>query len=370
VVACFAPIAAGIARSAHAEGGWLGAIVMDLTRESATARSFEGTGGVLLAGVIPKGPMAAAGFQSGDIILAVDGRGVARAKVLIALVSARDPGQEVDVVAVRDGKPFSKPAVLADRAARLSALPSNEILQTRYKAAIESYENGDLTDSVRRLRELADLGLPGARYSLGYLHETGESVPRDLAEAARLYRLAAETGVPDAQFRLGMLYQRGGTFQRDALRAYYWLSKVADDNEEAALTRDAVVASMTVGEIAKAEQFAELLTEPWQPPSVANTPTSSKSTISRGEVREIQRLLDLLGYRPGPADGIAGTQTQVAITKFQVDQDLLVDANPSTDLLHRLRRVAANAGVAAGTTATKTAAPSDGLGDIGDLDDF
>ena len=45
-------------------------------------------------------------------------------------------------------------------------------------------------------------------------------------------------------------------------------------------------------------------------------------------VRQIQLLLDYLGYSPGDADGIAGKNTRVAVAKFQADYGLTADGDP------------------------------------------
>lgn len=43
--------------------------------------------------------------------------------------------------------------------------------------------------------------------------------------------------------------------------------------------------------------------------------------FSEEEIRNIQRALDDLGYRPGPVDGIRGPRTQEAIQRFQIDRE-------------------------------------------------
>jgi peptidoglycan hydrolase-like protein with peptidoglycan-binding domain len=62
-----------------------------------------------------------------------------------------------------------------------------------------------------------------------------------------------------------------------------------------------------------------------QPPTdaIATTP---------GSVREVQRRLVRLGYRPGPVDGLFGAQTQAAVQWFQIKHGLAPDgvAGPRT----------------------------------------
>ena len=45
-------------------------------------------------------------------------------------------------------------------------------------------------------------------------------------------------------------------------------------------------------------------------------------------VRQIQLLLDYLGYSPGAADGISGKTTRAAVSKFQADYGLTADGDP------------------------------------------
>ena len=65
--------------------------------------------------------------------------------------------------------------------------------------------------------------------------------------------------------------------------------------------------------------------------------TPVKTTLSRREVRESQRLLRKLGYKPGGADGIVGRRTRAAVTAYQIDLRLPVDGALTPSLLEQLR---------------------------------
>jgi hypothetical protein len=111
------------------------------------------------------------------------------------------------------------------------------------------------------------------------------------------------------------------------------------------------------------ERFFKVLFEPGsytpekqrQPKVVGVFTTASTVTL-------IQRALARRGYDPGPADGLMGMRTRRAIRKFQQDQGLKVDGEPSVALL----AVITGAGqLPAGTnievlsaTSKKSAAPS------------
>jgi peptidoglycan hydrolase-like protein with peptidoglycan-binding domain len=49
-------------------------------------------------------------------------------------------------------------------------------------------------------------------------------------------------------------------------------------------------------------------------------------------VRRVQEGLERLGYRPGPADGIAGERTRAAVRAYQRDHGLLVDGRITPEL--------------------------------------
>ncbi|MHA1601253.1 MAG: lytic murein transglycosylase [Alphaproteobacteria bacterium] len=63
--------------------------------------------------------------------------------------------------------------------------------------------------------------------------------------------------------------------------------------------------------------------------------------LRRAEVEEIQTLLATLGFDPGVADGIAGSQTRAALKAFQRQAKFVPDGYPSVAVLEALRRVTA-----------------------------
>ena len=64
--------------------------------------------------------------------------------------------------------------------------------------------------------------------------------------------------------------------------------------------------------------------------------TPVKSVSRRHAVRQTQKLLASLGYRPGAPDGIEGPKTRGAIRKFQADHGVLADGKVSPSLVGRL----------------------------------
>jgi peptidoglycan hydrolase-like protein with peptidoglycan-binding domain len=67
--------------------------------------------------------------------------------------------------------------------------------------------------------------------------------------------------------------------------------------------------------------------------------SASHSGGGRGDptVREIQAGLQRLGYHPGPADGRMGRRTASAIQRYEQDDGLPTDGQPSQAVLGSIR---------------------------------
>jgi len=85
------------------------------------------------------------------------------------------------------------------------------------------------------------------------------------------------------------------------------------------------------------------------PPETAAAAAPEKTTESTkakaggeapSELAQIQRLLDKLGYEPGPADGQMRAETTRAIRLFQGDTGLKVDGRPTKELLAYMKKLA------------------------------
>ncbi|GIW94352.1 MAG: serine protease [Pirellulaceae bacterium] len=84
--------------------GYLGLRIQDLTPELADSFGYQSTDGVLVGDVIPDGPAAKAGLQSGDIIVSYNGKKMKSAAELRLAVAATQPGSRVTLEVFRDGK--------------------------------------------------------------------------------------------------------------------------------------------------------------------------------------------------------------------------------------------------------------------------
>lgn len=61
---------------------------------------------------------------------------------------------------------------------------------------------------------------------------------------------------------------------------------------------------------------------------------------SAADIRQAQQTLTSLGYDPGPVDGLMGKKTRIAISHFQVDEEIRVDGELTPHLMARLQKAA------------------------------
>ena len=95
-----------LAQAVNQNGGWLGVSIKGAAENA----------GVEVLNVIKDSPAERAGIQAGDIIIFVDDEEVANdVPRAVSAISANDPGDEVDVVVLREGRELSFPVVLGSR---------------------------------------------------------------------------------------------------------------------------------------------------------------------------------------------------------------------------------------------------------------
>ncbi|MBD3335665.1 MAG: PDZ domain-containing protein [Candidatus Eisenbacteria bacterium] len=102
-----------IAAEEAARRGWLGVHIQEMTPHLAQALEVDGAG-VLVSEVLADGPADAAGLQSLDVIVAVDGRTASDLDDLVTLLSDTRPGEEVELEIVRSGARRTHTVVLGE----------------------------------------------------------------------------------------------------------------------------------------------------------------------------------------------------------------------------------------------------------------
>lgn len=81
--------------------GYLGAGVIDVSREIAETQGLPDTRGAFIGEVVPNGPAARAGLQEGDIVLSVNGQAIVDASALTRTVAATRSGQAMRLEVLR-----------------------------------------------------------------------------------------------------------------------------------------------------------------------------------------------------------------------------------------------------------------------------
>jgi len=163
-----------------------------------------------------------------------------------------------------------------------------------------------------------------------------------LSEAAAEFKILANRNDADAQYMLGYMYALGEGVVQDYVKAHKWLNIAASQGKDGAReARDRVAGRMSRNQITRAQQ----LSRNWKPVPTQIPPTFTSSrpqpqtTVyinSRSTVRDVQRRLSELGYRPGPADGAPGSRTRDAIRQYQIDNRLTVNGQITRKLVKHL----------------------------------
>jgi serine protease DegS len=95
--------------------GWLGIEAQDLTPQLAETFGMQGTGGVLIAGVLRDGPADNAGILPGDVVTSIDGAHVEDAQQAMNIISDKSPNTVIRIGGVRKGQPYITRATVIQR---------------------------------------------------------------------------------------------------------------------------------------------------------------------------------------------------------------------------------------------------------------
>ena len=173
----------------------------------------------------------------------------------------------------------------------------------------------------------AEEGDAESQFALALAYEKGDLVDTDLAWAARWYGRAAYRGHEEGQFSYGRLKMEGLGVRQDLGAAYRWLSLAAMRGHTEAKDLSADLELRLGIDLLYEEQFRANNFEPATGPWLSDPPT----------VEYLQAKLGLLGFDPGPADGIMGPRTASALAAYQATQDLPPSSPLSEGLLEKIR---------------------------------
>ncbi len=153
-----ANLARDVMRSLREKGrvvrGYIGASVQSLTPELAEAMKFKGEPtGALVGEVTPKSPSEKAGFKTGDVITAVNGKKVNDARELRLTIGTMQPGTKVQIEINREGQKKMFDVELAEMPPGVTeegpeAAPE-ESAQPEKTAVFGGVAVADITDEVR-----------------------------------------------------------------------------------------------------------------------------------------------------------------------------------------------------------------------------
>ncbi|HSZ74062.1 MAG TPA: DegQ family serine endoprotease [Rhizomicrobium sp.] len=99
----------------HVARGWLGVGIQSVTPEIATSLGLKEPKGAIVANIVPDGPAAKAGFQPGDVVVAVNGKSVEDSRDLTRRVASLSAGTSASFNIVRNGSPKTLTANIAPR---------------------------------------------------------------------------------------------------------------------------------------------------------------------------------------------------------------------------------------------------------------
>ncbi len=201
-----ADVAASVSKQLIANGkvsrGYIGATIQDVTPDIAESLGLPIHQGALVADVVPDGPSAKAGVQSGDLVLKVNGHGVTSSSDLtrqVAMVKAGDPIQ-IDIR--RDGRPQALTI-------RSGLRPSEEQIALNGDGAgapkgapgpaasgalglmVAPHEGGGLT--VQRVSPASDAGQKGVRPG-DVIEQVGGKKANSVADVSAAIKAAKDAG--------------------------------------------------------------------------------------------------------------------------------------------------------------------------------
>jgi localization factor PodJL len=221
--------------------------------------------------------------------------------------------------------------------------------QYRYAKQLTSGQGVEINlEAARRWTErAANSGHRMAMQELAIMYLYGTGVAQDGAMAARWFEEAALLGLSDSQFNLAVLFSQGNGVEQSLPDAYAWFSIVAAGGDAIAAQRAAeLVDQMPAEAVAQAQAIATDFRphtmsddangiypdQPWNIDAVAISPS----------IQRAQGFLSVLGYSPGPIDGMMGERTRQAIMNFQSDHELLPTGRVDPALLERLQLASSN----------------------------
>jgi serine protease Do len=138
--------------------GWLGVQIQNLTPEIAASVGSKESKGAIVASIVPASPAAKAGFQPGDLVLAINGKSVEDSRDLTRRVASLPAGAKASFTVIRNGAPKTVNAVIGARKEEQVASNSGPQRNSSMEATGEAMGLGlaAVTPEVRHAYNLDD----------------------------------------------------------------------------------------------------------------------------------------------------------------------------------------------------------------------
>ena len=95
--------------------GWIGVEVQEISPELAESFGLKSAAGAMIAGVMRGSPADKAGLKPGDVLMAVEGKPVKDAQVMLDLIASLTPGQTAKFQVRREGKELELAGTIGKR---------------------------------------------------------------------------------------------------------------------------------------------------------------------------------------------------------------------------------------------------------------
>ena len=205
------------------------------------------------------------------------------------------------------------------------------------------------TTAYKWFRKAAEQGHVVAQHNLGFMYSNGRGVSRNDSEAIVWYEKAANQGYAESQSNLGFIYATARGVPRNFANAYKWFHLAASQgNAIAKRNMEFAKKKMSSGQIAEAKRLIEnwnvsngtrSVSEAVSNSNIAGYRVSdsivaqnekksggiqeqlealvSRDNPNKNSISEAQNFLVILGFDPGPIDGVLGSKTRQALKEWK-----------------------------------------------------
>lgn len=219
----------------------------------------------------------------------------------------------------------------------------NGVANAKYNLGVLYHQGMGTAQNVDRAMQLyteaATIGHPEAQYNLGIAYIEGIGVVYNPQKAAKYFEQAAGKGVTEAAYNLGLIYENGLLGETKPDEALMWYKAAADKGSpeaKSALEQLANSLGIALSDVNRVVENVKLAKQAKPGGWVAGS-ESPDTPEHQHLIAQIQQELIRRKLYPGPIDGTVGSGTENAIRKFQESSGMVVDGQPTQDLLTYLK---------------------------------